>query len=366
MKKIVILSNEIGIIYKFRFELLKKLVKNKKVFLLSPKTDKQEFFLEEIMKLGVNFIEIKLSRRKSNMFQEIYVLIQYYRKLKELKPDKVLTYTIKPNVYGGIVCRILNLKYISTITGIGTAFQQENLLKKIVVFLNKIALKNAEKIFFQNETNLNIYLKEKIIKMENTKLVNGSGVNLEKFNCEIKKLNFPIKILSIGRIMQEKGIEEFLEVTKRIKEKYKNKVEFNILGQYEEEKYKFIIEDLQNKGIIKYLGISNDVRNELKNIHCLVNPSWHEGMSNVLLEAGAMKRFLIASDIPGCREIVINNKTGFTFEKQNIDGFENKIEQFINLSEENYEKYINSSYEHIKNNFDRKIVIDEYLKIINS
>ena len=89
-------------------------------------------------------------------------------------------------------------------------------------------------------------------------------------------------------------------------------------------------------------------------------------MSNVLLEAGTMKKFLIASDIPGCREIVINNKTGFTFEKQNINDLENKIDQFINLSEEEYEKYIDSSYEHIKNNFDRKIVIEEYLKIINS
>lgn len=366
MKKIVILSNEIGIIYKFRFELLKELVKNKKVFLLSPKTDKQEFFLEEIMKLGVNFIEIKLNRRKFNIFQEIYVLIQYYRKLKELNPDKVLTYTIKPNIYGGIICRVLNLKYISTVTGVGSAFQKENLLKKIVVFFNRIALKNAEKIFFQNEINLNIYLKEKIIKIENTKIVNGSGVNLEKFNCEIKKLNFPIEILFIGRIMQEKGIEEFLEVAKRIKEKYKEKIEFKILGQYEEDKYEDMIKNLQNQGIVKYLGISNDVRNELKDVHCLINPSWHEGMSNVLLESGAMKRFLIASDIPGCREIVINNKTGFIFEKQNIDDLENKIEQFINLSEEEYEKYINSSYEHIKNNFDRKIVIEEYLKIINS
>lgn len=366
MKKVVILSNEIGIIYKFRFELLKELVKSKEVFLLSPKTYKQEFFLEEITKLGVNFIEVKLNRRKFNIFQEIYILLQYYKKLKELNPDKVLTYTIKPNIYGGIICRFLKLKYIPTITGIGTAFQRENILKKIVIFLNRIALKNAEKIFFQNKTNLNIYLKEKIIKMENIKLVNGSGVNLEKFNCEIKKLNFPIEILFIGRIMQEKGIEEFLAVAKKIKEKYKKKVEFNILGQYEEDKYKDIIKDLENQGIIKYLGVSNDVRNELKEVHCLVNPSWHEGMSNVLLEAGAMRRFLIASDIPGCREIVINNKTGFTFEKQNIDDLEDKIEQFINLSEGEYEKYINSSYEHIKNSFDRKIVIEEYLKIINS
>lgn len=365
MKKIVVLSNEIGTIYKFRFELLKELAKNNEIFLVSPKTKNQEFFLNEITSLGVKFIEIEFDRRGINPFKDIKILLNYYIFLKKIKPNKVLTYTIKPNIYGGIICQILKIKYFATITGVGTTFQKENFVKKIVVFLNRIALKNIEKIFFQNKTNLGIYLENKIIKIEKTKIVNGSGVNLEKFNCEIKKLNFSKQILFIGRIMRDKGIEEFLEAAKRIKEKYKDKVEFNILGQYEEVNYKKIIENLQSQGIVKYLGISNDVRNEIKNVHCLVNPSWHEGMSNVLLEAGAMKRFLIASDIPGCREIVINNETGFTFEKQNIDDLENKIEKFLSLSEKEYVNYINNSYEHIKENFDRKRIVEEYLKIIN-
>ncbi len=216
----MVLSNEIGVIYKFRLELLKELVKNNQVFLLSPKTEKQEFFLEEIIRLGVIFFEVKLNRRNFNIFQEVYIFFQYYQKLRKLKPDKVLTYTIKPNIYGGIVCQLLKIDYISTITGIGSAFQREGILKKVVIFLNKIALKNAKKIFFQNETNLRIYLDNKIIKLEKTKLVNGSGVNLERFNSDIKKLNFPKQILFIGRIMKEKGIEEFIEVAKRIKEKY--------------------------------------------------------------------------------------------------------------------------------------------------
>lgn len=364
-KKIVVLSNEIGTIYKFRLELLKELVKNNEVFLISPKTENQEFFLSEILKLGIKFIEIKLERRGINPFKDIEVLLYYYKFLKEIKPNKVLTYTIKPNVYGGIICRILKIKYIATITGVGTTFQENNLLKKIVVLLNKIALKNVERIFFQNETNLGIYLKNGIIRQEKAKVVNGSGVNLEKFNFQIKKLNSPIRILFIGRIMEDKGIEEFLEVAKRIKNKYKEKVDFEILGQYEQERYKDIIENLQKQEIVKYLGISDDVRNELKEVHCLVNPSWHEGMSNVLLEAGAIKRFLIASNIPGCREIVLKNQTGFTFEKQNIDELENEINKFINLSEEKYEEYINNSYNYIKDNFDRKNIVNEYLKIIN-
>lgn len=365
MRKIVILSNEIGIIYKFRYELLKELVKNNNVFLLSPRTEGQEFFLSEILKLKVKYIEIKLDRRTYNPFQEIVILKQYYKILKQINPDKILTYTIKPNIYGGIVSQILNLKYIPTVTGIGTTFQNEGILKKIVVFLNKLALRKAEKIFFQNSTNLGVYLENKIVKKEQCQLVNGSGVNLEKFEYDIKIKDEPLKILFIGRIMKEKGIEEYLEVVKRLKKKYSDKIIFQVLGQYEEEEYKIEIDELVNKGWLEYLGISNDVRKEISEVHCLVNPSWHEGMSNVLLEAGAMKKFLIASDIPGCREIVLDEETGFTFEKRNVDDLEEKIEKFISLSEKEYEEYIEESYKHIKNNFSREKVIEEYLKIIN-
>lgn len=365
MKNVVILSNEIGIIYKFRFEFLKELIKKNNVFLISPKTEGQDFFLTEILNLKIKYIEIDLDRRSYNPLQEIFILKQYYKFLKEIKPDKVLTYTIKPNIYGGIVSQMLKIKYISTITGIGTAFQDEGILKRIVIFLNKIALRKAKRVFFQNNTNLDIYLKNKIVKKEQCQLVNGSGVNLEKFKCDTKIKEEPIKILFIGRIMKEKGIDEYLEVVKRIKRKYSNKVFFQILGQYEEEKYKVEIDKLTNEGNLEYLGVSNDVRKEISQVHCLVNPSWHEGMSNVLLEAGAMKRFLIASDIPGCKEIVLDKETGFTFEKKNIDNLEEKIERFISLSESEYEKYIEKSYDHIRNNFSREKVIEEYLKVIN-
>lgn len=363
MKKILILCNSCMGLYKFRKELLEKLLEEKFKVCISTPYDNLEI-IQELEKMNCKILKININRRGINPLKDLNLLFQYFLFLKNIKPNVVLTYTIKPNLYGGMVSRLLKTPYIINITGMGTLFQNENILAKVIKIIYKFTLIKSKCVFFQNQYNLEYFKKNKLIN-KNYKLINGSGVNLERFNYEIKRLDFPRKVFFIGRIMQEKGIEEFLEVTKRIKEKYKDKVEFNILGQYEENKYKKVIDNLQGEGIIKYLGISNDVRNELKEVHCLVNPSWHEGMSNVLLEAGAMKRFLIASDIPGCKEIVINNKTGFTFEKQNINDLENKIEQFINLSEEEYEKYINNSYEHIKNNFDRKIVINEYLKVIN-
>lgn len=363
MKKVLILCNSCIGLYKFRKELLERLLKEKFEIYISTPYDNLKI-VKELEKINCQILETNIDRRGINPIKDLKLLFNYFKLMKKVKPNIVLTYTIKSNLYGGIVSRLLKIPYIVNITGMGTLFQNENILTKVIKIIYKFTLIKSKCVFFQNQYNLEYFKKNKLIS-KNYKLVNGSGVNLEKFNYEIKKLNFPIEILFIGRIMQEKGIEEFLEVAKKIKEKYKDKVEFNILGQYEEDKYKDIIKNLENQEIIKYLGISNDVRNELKEVHCLVNPSWHEGMSNVLLEAGAMKRFLIASDIPGCREIVINNKTGFTFAKQNIDDLENKMEQFINLSEEEYEKYINSSYKHVKDNFNRKIVIEEYLKIIN-
>lgn len=363
MKRIMILCNSCEGLYKFRKELLEQLAGNFQIVIITPFDEKE--YIEELEKMGCNLIEIPINRRGKNIFEELKLIKFYYKFLKELKPDKILTYTIKPNIYGGIVSQMLKLKYISTITGIGTAFQNDGILKKLVIFLNKIALRKAEKVFFQNTTNLDIYLKNKIIKKEQCQLVNGSGVNLEKFKYGIKIKKEPLKILFIGRLMKEKGIEEYLEAVKRIKKKYLGRVIFQILGQYEEEKYKVEIDKLINEGNLEYLGVSNDVRREISQVQCLVNPSWHEGMSNVLLEAGAMKRFLIASDIPGCKEIVLDKETGFTFEKKNIDDLEKKIEKFISLSESEYEEYIEKSYNHIKNNFSREKVIEEYLKVIN-
>lgn len=365
MKKIAIISNGIGIVYKFRLELLQKLKELKyKIYIISPIEETDQIFYELLKKEDVEICEIKMNRRGKNLFEEFKVIFQYYNLLKKINPVKVLTYTIKPNIYGGIVCRLLRLEYYVTITGIGSVFEKNNFLLKIIKIIYRVALKKAKNVFFQNKFGIQLFLNERIVKKEQITLVNGSGVNLEKFKSEIKERKGKYSFLFIARIMKSKGIEEYLKVAKLIKSKYGEKVEFQILGQFEENEYRKQIKELEEKNIVKYLGISSDVRNELRNIHCLINPSWNEGMSNVLLEAGAMKRFLIASDIPGCREIVIDNKTGFTFEKENVKDLVDKIEKFINLSEKEYREFIEKSYEHILKNYSRDIVIKEYLNKI--
>lgn len=359
--KILVIANSSLILWKFRKELLEKLSENyNEIYVICPKGE----YTENLKFIGCKCLNIDISRRGTSMLEDIKLMLEYRKIVKKISPKIILTYTIKPNIYGGFVSRLQGIKLIPTITGLGTGFYRENLLSKFIIFLYKNALKNSKYVFFQNEDNKQFFLEKQIVEEKQIKIVKGSGVNLENFKYEILLKSKKIKFLFIGRIMNEKGIEEYLEVAKRISKKYSN-VEFEILGQFEEESYKKIIKKYQENKFVKYLGTSKDVREQIKKVHCLINPSWHEGMSNVLLEAGAMKRFLIASEIPGCKEIVLNEQTGFTFEKKNIDELEKKVDDFINLPEKKYKEYIDKSYEHIKNNFSRKIVVDEYLKVIN-
>ena len=363
MKNILILTNASQGLFNFRKELLDRLINEGNELYISTPNDNLEI-IQKLKDMGCIIIETNLDRRGLNPIKDFLLFLKYFFLIKKRKPDIVLMYTIKPNLYGGVICRLLKAPYIITITGIGSLFQNKNLLSELVKKVYRFSLKKARCVFFQNKANLEFFKTNKIIG-ENYKLVNGSGVNLEKFFSKkpLEKKN--ITFLFIGRIMREKGIEEYLEVAKLLKNKYKN-IEFRILGAYEEEIYKKKISELEKIEIVKYLGISNDVRKELEKVHCVINPSWHEGMSNVLLEAGAMKKFLIASNIPGCQEIIINNETGFTFKKNDIEDLKNKIEEFINLSNDKYDEYIEKSYNYIKKNFDRKNIIKEYLNIINS
>lgn len=362
MKKILLFSNSLNGLYNFKKELIDELLKNSfKILICSPFDNK--LALNYFKKLNIKLLEIDIDRRGKNPLKDLLLLIKFFKILKKEKPNIFLTYTIKPNLYAGLLGRILKLEYILNITGVGTIFQKETKILSLIKKIYKYSLSGAKYTFFQNEENLNYFKSNNLIK-SNFKLINGSGVNLSKFNSDIlKKDSSILKVMFVGRIMKEKGIDEYLKVAKKIRKEIKN-IEFFILGAFEEEEYRNVLNSLEEEGIIKYLGVSSDVREEVKKVHCVVNPSWHEGMSNVLLEAGAMKRFLIASDISGCKEIIKDNITGYLFEKRNIVELELKIRKLLSLTSKEYEEIIERSYCHISKNFDRKEIINEYMKAI--
>ncbi|MGL5023157.1 MAG: glycosyltransferase family 4 protein [Cetobacterium sp.] len=366
--KILILANSIIGIYKFRRELLYKFIELGYEVTISSPNDDLGNFIQDLKNHGIKYLETKIDRRGINLLKDLKLFNDYLTIIKKEKPNCILTYTIKPNIYGSLAAQFLKIKYINNVTGLGTGLQNNTLLAKILKKLYKLSFFNSNCIFFQNKANLNFFINNNILNKLSSKiiLVPGSGVNLENFYpIEKNEINEEKKILCIGRIMDEKGIREYLNCAINIK-KMRKDVEFQLLGALEEEKYKPLIDELEKQGIIKYLGISNDIRKQLKEVDCVVNPSWHEGMSNVLLEAGAMKKFLIASNIPGCNEIVKNNITGLTFKVKDEEELEKKITEYLYMDCGKRTDIVENLYNHINKNFDRNKIIEEYVKIIKN
>lgn len=359
MKKVLILANNDVGLYNFRKELIERLLNEKNEVYISLPDGKR---VEELQKMGCNFIDTFVDRRGLNPIKDLKLLLKYFKILKELKPNVTLTYTIKPNIYGSIACRFKKIPYIVNITGVGTAIESGNLLSKILLKLYKFALKKAKCIFFQNDANKELFEKKKIIH-NNARRIPGSGVNLEKNAYVDYPKNAVIKFLFVGRVMQTKGINEFLEVAKIIKEKHKD-TEFIILGGYDEEKYKEKVEEYVRKDIVKYEGFQSDVRKYIIESNCLILPSYFEGMANVLLEAASTGRPIIASNIFGCKEAIDDGKNGYIVEVKSVDSLAEKIEKFLNLSYEEQREMGLKGRKKMEKEFDRAIVIASYMEEI--
>ena len=362
-KKVLILANNAVGLYNFRFELICELIKQGLEVYFAVPEPKEHKMVKLIIDAGAKYIHTHINRRGLNPFEDIKLIIRYIKIIKAVNPDIILTYTIKPNIYGNYVASKLDKPIIMNVTGVGSALANSGWLKYLIKRMYKYACSNAKFVFFQNKHNQDFFIENNIVNSEKTILIPGSGVNIEKFKpVGRNKKDNNIRFLFIGRIMKEKGIEEYVKAAEKITNRY-NHVEFKILGPFEEDKYKNMVLYNKNKKIM-YLGKSDDVRNEIKEADCIVHPSYHEGMSNVLLEGAAMGKPLIASNIPGCKEIVEDGYNGYLFEVKSVKSLEEKLVQFINLDKGTRELMGQNSRNKVVKEFDRKIVIDEYMKAI--
>ena len=336
MKKILILANDLGGLYKFRKELLEVLVPNNKVIVVAPD--------------GIYFNEIKL-------------ISMYHKLLKKHNPDIVFSYTIKPNIYGGVVCNQLKIPYVANITGLGTAVENPGLMQRITLKMYKIGLKKAQKVFFQNKENINFMISKGVIK-DNYDLLPGSGVNLEQY----KTLEYPddsiINFLFVSRLMKEKGIDQYLEAARYFHKKYTN-VRFHICGSMEDD-YDSEINKLNSDGIIVYHGIVKDMIPMYKISSCTIHPTYYpEGLSNVLLESCACGRPIITTNRSGCREVVDDGVNGYIVKEKNSDDLINKMEKFMRLSWEEKKHMGIQGRKKVEKEFNRRIVIEKYLQEVD-
>jgi galacturonosyltransferase len=358
--KILVLSNSAGGLYHFRSELLETLLgEGYDVFFCVP--DIQDaMFVQLLETVGCTYIHTPMSRRGVNPIDDIMLVRQYQRVVKDVRPDVILSYTIKPNLYGSFVAARARIPIIMNITGLGSALQTGK-LKSLVTRMYRYAGKHAAVVFFQNKANMDWFLTNRLVAPEKTRLIPGSGVNLEKFR-PLPKINDDgvVRFLFIGRIMRDKGIEEYLAAAARIRRRHPY-TEFQIVGSYEEERYR---EWLEGNDDVRYLGRSGDVREQIREADCIVHPSHHEGMSNVLLEGAAMGKPLMASNIPGCREVIDEGVNGFVVEPGCVDDLVDKLEIFLSMDRNKWVNMGMKSREKVEREFDRNIVVNAYLEAI--
>ena len=351
--RVMILANfDLGL-YQFRKELIQELLKDNEVIISLPYGE----LVEPLKNMGCKFIDTPVDRRGINPITDIKLFQNYRRLLKKEKPDIVITYTIKPNVYGGLACRMAKIPYAVNITGLGTALQGNGMLRKIVTQMYKAGCKKAKVVFFENVENRKFFIDEKIVMEEKACLLNGAGVNLEQFHVlEYPTDNSVTRFLFIGRVMQEKGINELFSAMQKLVADG-CRCSLDVLGGYEED-YKGIIEKYESEGWLHYRGYQKDVRPYIEKCHCFVLPSWHEGMANTNLECAASGRPVITSNIHGCLEAVEDGVSGYLCEKQNAEDLYQVMKKFTVLSNEDRKAMGLAGREHMEECFDKKAVIE--------
>ena len=356
---ILILANYANGLYLFRKELLESFKNAGHKVIVSVPFDEN---VHKLTDMNVELVDTHLERHGMNPLKDLKLFASYMKIMKKTRPDAVLTYTIKPNIYGASAAKFLRIPYICNVTGLGTAIEGGGMLSKILVKMYSFSMNRAVKVFFQNKRNLE-FMQNKGVAKKNAALLPGSGVNLTDHPFrEYPSEEDGIRFLAVIRIMKDKGIEEYLKAAEEITSA-NDKVFFDLVGEYEEderEKYEPMIRALEEKGVVKYHGHLDSVEPVMANSHVIVHPSYHEGLSNVLLEAGACGRPVLATDVNGCKETFEEGVTGIGFKPGEASALSDAIRKILALSENDRKSMGQKARLFIEKNYDRKIVISTY------
>lgn len=370
-KKIILFSNNALTFYKFRIHLIKELVReNFQVILIGNKENQK--WSAELESLGIKYYSLNLERRGINLISEIILFKKIYDFYKNLKPDIVIHFTVKPNLYGGLASRALSIPTINMITGLGSVFINKNMIvMKIVKLFYRVSLKKAKNIWFTNNTDRSYFLENNLISNQITNIISGAGVDTDHFYLSKKRqLNRNFTFLFLGRIQKEKGIFEYLEASKKLKLKYLNKFQSHIVGflrdTYPENISIDKLSPYIKANIVSYLGHDDDVRHFIDEADCVVVPSYREGLSTILIEAASMGKPLIATDVPGCREVVNNEFNGFLCKERSVNELAKKMEMMMLLDKENIARMTINSRKIAEEKFNKDLIVKKQMNLIRN
>ncbi|MCF6359491.1 MAG: glycosyltransferase family 4 protein [Cyclobacteriaceae bacterium] len=364
--KIAIVLNTSWNIYNFRMGLVKALLtQGHEVIAIAPRDE----YTHHLVEAGCSYHEITMDSRGANAIKDLGLIFELFGIYRKVKPDVILQYTIKPNIYGTLAASVLRIPTVNNVCGLGTAFLNKGLVSKIAIGMYKLAFKFPKLIYFQNEDDKAFFKEHNIIKNNATKVLPGSGINLSHFKPAPEVVNKKFTFLLISRLIHDKGIIEYIDAVKYLKEKG-IEANFQILGNKDIEHRRGISEDIINSwiesNVVEYLGSTDDVRPFINSADCVVLPSYREGTPKSLLEAASSAKPIVATDVAGCTNIVKDNINGMLCKVKDVKDLADKLEAMTKLPQSRLSEMGKESRKIVENKFDEKIVIDSYLNTISS
>ena len=366
---ILIVSNNVWTIIKFRQATIRSLLSARYRVSIAATVDKQKY-VDEARDLGVNFYEVKINRKSQNPIMDFYTTFQFFRLYRSIKPDLILHYTIKPNIYGSVAARMVGIPCISMITGVGYAFSSGHwVTKKLITWMYKAVLDIPKVVWFANDSDRQYFISNGLVKESKTDIMPGSGVNINLFKPnDLENDNHAFIFLMIARLQVPKGVQEYIDAARIIKLN-RPYIRFQILGYLDEVNPGSInkkeIEKYVNEGIVEYLGSDENVRPYISNAQCVVLPSYREGTPRTLLEAAAMGRPIITTNAVGCKEVVDDNVNGYLCHLKDATDLAGKMEKVVTMTSEEREMMGLRGRKKVESEFDERIVIEKYIEIIN-
>ncbi|HZW12290.1 MAG TPA: glycosyltransferase family 4 protein [Noviherbaspirillum sp.] len=365
-QKIVISINTAWNIYNFRSGLIKALMSHGyQVVAVAPGDE----YADRLKDLGCRFINIPMDNNGTHPGRDLSLLMRYIRVLRSERPLAYLGYTVKPNVYGSLAAHMLRIPVINNIAGLGTTFINSSFLTHIVRTLYRVSLRRSRRIFFQNADDQALFIRTGLVMPEKTDRLPGSGMDLTRFQ-PVQSLPLPGRpfvFLLVSRMLKDKGVEEFVEAARLVQKQHPS-IRFQLLGFVDEANSNSIplerLKGWENEGIIRYLGKTDDVRPHLAQADCIVLPSYREGVPRSLLEAAAMGRPIIATNVVGCRDVVDDNVNGLLCRPKDARDLADKMTQMINFSPERRLEMGRAGRQKVETEFDEKLVIQKYLNTI--
>lgn len=359
--RIAIVLNTSWNIYNFRMNFIKALLKQgHEVHTIAP----EDTYTPLIVEAGCIHHRVKMDSRGANPIKDSALIFELFTIYRRVKPDVVLHYTIKPNVYGTIAAAMLRIPVINNVCGLGTVFLKDNLVSAIAIFLYRISFRFATKVFFQNSDDQKLFLDKRLVKEETVDTIPGSGIDLTKFQPVSFKRNDKFTFLLISRLITDKGVLEFVEAVKKLKA---DGIEghFQILGAMDPLHKRGIKLDLIaewiNSGTIEYLGTTDDVRQFIESADCVVLPSYREGTPRTLLEAASSGKPIIATDVPGCNNVVEHNFNGLLCKIKDAHDLADKMRQMATMADETLKTFGENGRAKMESQYDESLVINKYL-----